>query len=417
MNRLNNPKFLKAFYRFNNNTLDYSGHGNNGVVAGVESYVPTLFDKSGYSFTNVNTTVVVADNPVFSFGTGEFSISGWVNMRSAPSVFHVLMSKGNALNAVSGFAITTNSTNNIGIIVKDGIHLRATTPLTLNKWHYVTFTRLGTNYSIYIDGVLNVVYSATASDITIANSLIFGRDIFAVYGSDGSISDIRFYNVALTQTEVQQLYKQSVPNIMGSVSLDPSLVFSTRDGVKDLTGKNTLVNQGAIIGSKISVVPDVYVQVNNDVSLNPSSALTIVGVFDVRTTAFNRYPLYKLNNYEISYRDASSNANGFGGSVWDSTGTNRVRISSLQTNSSNKKYHVVLTGTANGSLRIYVNGVLANTVAFPYASFGNSVNNLRLGSAATGFGYTGDILDARIYNESKSADWVKNDYQKAIVYW
>jgi hypothetical protein len=75
----------------------------------------------------------------------------------------------------------------------------ATVP-TLNLWHFGCLTFDGTTQRIYLDGILDGSLANTAPDVTT------GLEIGADAGNDlfiGSISEVRIWNRALSQTEIR----------------------------------------------------------------------------------------------------------------------------------------------------------------------------------------------------------------------
>lgn len=83
------------------------------------------------------------------------------------------------------------------VVVKSG--------LTDGNWHHVAATFNGTTRSIYVDGTLvgsdtpGSDHSATAVDFRIGYSK--GPGFFS-----GLIDDVRVYNTALSQTQIQNIY-------------------------------------------------------------------------------------------------------------------------------------------------------------------------------------------------------------------
>jgi hypothetical protein len=74
------------------------------------------------------------------------------------------------------------------------------------KWHHVVGMRNGSNWRIYVDGVLE--NSATGGTGTLATpwTLQIGHESGSVYWFPGTIDDVRIYNRALSAAEVKQLY-------------------------------------------------------------------------------------------------------------------------------------------------------------------------------------------------------------------
>ena len=71
-------------------------------------------------------------------------------------------------------------------------------------WTHIAFTYDGTSVKGYLDGVLKVTGAATTDIQARGNPLRIGVDGVFQQGFNGKLDDIRIYNRALTQTEVQQ---------------------------------------------------------------------------------------------------------------------------------------------------------------------------------------------------------------------
>jgi hypothetical protein len=69
---------LIAFYPFDGNAEDASGHGNHGEVKGAVSVADRFKQKNGaYEFDGKGTTIIVKDSPSFA-GSGQLTIATWV---------------------------------------------------------------------------------------------------------------------------------------------------------------------------------------------------------------------------------------------------------------------------------------------------------------------------------------------------
>jgi uncharacterized protein YjbI with pentapeptide repeats len=119
-----------------------------------------------------------------------------------------------ANNGAVGFGVTSGSSN-IGLYV-------ISSPLKYNdgKWHHVagTYTSSGGTASLYVDGVLiktesNANIGATSATHYTSIPIIIGCDAGELYGYldrnfQGSISDVRIWNVDRTQTQLWDNYRR-----------------------------------------------------------------------------------------------------------------------------------------------------------------------------------------------------------------
>ncbi len=85
--------------------------------------------------------------------------------------------------------------------------LRGAIPMA-SAWHFIVGTWDGTTRSLYVDGVLDVSVASTGLSSSAAYPLAFGgRSISGQwqYGGPMMLDDIRVFNTALTQVQIQSL--------------------------------------------------------------------------------------------------------------------------------------------------------------------------------------------------------------------
>lgn len=171
---------------------DLSRSGNNGTLING----PTFNSSNGGSivFDGVNDYVGI---PSFSF-TSNFSVNFWEFITSAGvgSREGVIGNVGNGddINHFGGRVRLYNRASNQDAIV-------ATTFTSTNIYYNYTFTRNGTSYAIYANGILNSTstYPSFSWDVTAIGSGNAGY-------FTGRIPIIQLYNRALTAQEVLQNY-------------------------------------------------------------------------------------------------------------------------------------------------------------------------------------------------------------------
>lgn len=135
--------------------------------------------------------------------TGEFTISLWVK-RSSTSDYHMII--GNTItNQKIGFE---NGSLKVFIRIENGGSSYTYGSVSLNEWHHIVVTRNSDNkIDLYIDDVGG---TRLFSDIAQAGTYYYNR-----IGDDGTpnqfhgyMSDICIWNVALTSSQICQLYNR-----------------------------------------------------------------------------------------------------------------------------------------------------------------------------------------------------------------
>jgi len=203
---------LVAYYPFNGNANDESGNGYHGDVSGAT----LATDRSGktnsaYNFDGKDDFIDIGN--IYNFNT-EIAFSGWFrliqdgkwNAFFTKNTYCDLafMYKGFDDQNYSKTMRTFNGTCE-GIRSYD-----YDLDLPLNTWFHIVFQSDGAQIQLYLDGqkVNSFNYSSSLKDGS--NFYIGATD--TVYGFNyiwnGTIDDIRIYNRALSETEIQQLYNE-----------------------------------------------------------------------------------------------------------------------------------------------------------------------------------------------------------------
>ena len=128
------------------------------------------------------------------------SVSFWVNVSTFVNqyIFYNTM-----------FSIRTNAANTIQFnFLSNSIE---TNEFQNNKWVYVTCTYDGNVAKLYIDSILKSTLFYTGSIVLFNQELKIGNSVDSATGNwQGLIDEIRLYNRALSQKEIQALMKIEV---------------------------------------------------------------------------------------------------------------------------------------------------------------------------------------------------------------
>ena len=203
---------LVAYYPFNGNVNDESGNTVNGTNNG------GTFTNDRYG--NASKAIQFNGNSWVDIGTtlqnNLFTINLWIYVTSLPSNNYGLISKLDNLNSTNRFKnheIYLQSNGKINAIIADGTiwnNFNSLSRIKANEWTMLTLRYSGSTASLFINGGLDASYSI--SDYTISNvKTVFGRRAVPFNSSDniylnGRLDDIRFYNRALSDAEIQQIY-------------------------------------------------------------------------------------------------------------------------------------------------------------------------------------------------------------------
>lgn len=231
---------LMAFWKFNGNANDSSGHGHNGTpitgltgssatVAKDGGVLPQLvadrFGRTGMAY-DFNTGATIQVPYSAELNPQNISISLWVKRHTtSPSNYLV------SLNRWNGYKFQLQSNNFPFFTFQDsnnGYHDIDANPGTVPQdvWTQVAMTYTNGTMKFYIDGVMAKTIAVSGTPITVNPpvNLAIGNELTKgsynltdsnspnyYYGEsflNGSLDDIRIYNKALTDAEILSIYTQ-----------------------------------------------------------------------------------------------------------------------------------------------------------------------------------------------------------------
>jgi hypothetical protein len=183
------------------NNMDFSSDGSTGIL-----------DRA-LSFSATNDSVT-ADSSNVQFGSQDFSVAVWVNTASATRQFVASTYSGGGADS---FYCEINSAGKPSFqLYSAGADVSGSSSILARDgtWHHVTwvFNRAG-NAQFYVDGILDgtVIDISAVTSIDNANVLTIGKYQPATSITFvGSMDDLRFYNKALSQAEVRELYQLAI---------------------------------------------------------------------------------------------------------------------------------------------------------------------------------------------------------------
>ncbi len=206
---------LVAYYPFNGNANDESGNGNNGTVNGA-TLVSDRYGNlnSAYQFDGISSYISVPNSSSLQI-SGQITMSVWMKT-SYTSNYSGVIFKAEPVEPRHGYFLNVeNNYANSEIIYTNGSLLGAVTSthiLTDDLWHHVAVTYDGNFIKIYFDGNLDNQINYTSGMQINNEPLLIGWDQNTYINPNrrftGIIDDIRIYNRALSNEEIQLLYNE-----------------------------------------------------------------------------------------------------------------------------------------------------------------------------------------------------------------
>jgi hypothetical protein len=244
--------------------LDWSGHGNNGMVKGGPLWV-VGHDDDALQFDGVDDYVEVPHDPSLTVDT-EVTVMAWINTErhnSAGGDWQAILAKSNDPRSYS-FYTYTNGTLHFSAGASPYIGSNSADQVPLNEWVHVCAMVVEGHHQYYINGE----DAGTGGTGTVlpgtADTAAFRIGLSQEGGNNflGMIDDVRIYNKALTQDEIQQIMRgdptiawgpspanRSTPDIYKATSLSWSpgenaaqhdVYFGTdKDAVEDADASDT----------------------------------------------------------------------------------------------------------------------------------------------------------------------------------
>ena len=156
------------------------------------------------SFDGMDDRVTVGASSLLNLTTG--TAEAWVRL-DALRRWHGVLAKGNT-NTDSGhnYAIEIDDGNAVNCVIGNGsssTSLRSTTQLAAQQFYHLACTWDGSQLRMYINGTLHRSVSQGITPAGNSSPLSIGQYGGNVDRFDGVIDEVRIYNVALSQAQIQ----------------------------------------------------------------------------------------------------------------------------------------------------------------------------------------------------------------------
>ncbi len=237
------PAGLVAAYSFDEGSgttvSDSSGNGNTGTISG------TTWTSSGkyngaLTFDGTSSRVNISNSASLQLTTG-MTLEAWVNPTTVTSAWRDVMMKGKDnyyLEATSSKSSKPVGGGKIGGTTN--VNAVGTAPLPTNTFTYLAAAYDGSAIRLFVNGTQVSSTPATGTILTSTSPLQIGSDSnFGQYFS-GTIDEIRVYNTALTQPQIQS----DMATPIGSAP-PPSFSVSPRAVAVTFTQTQQFTAQGA----------------------------------------------------------------------------------------------------------------------------------------------------------------------------
>jgi hypothetical protein len=180
---------------------DLSGNGNNGTLVNGVGYNSgnggsLVFDGVNDYISIPHTTIL---NPSLSM-----TLSSWINATTFLT-FMSIFGKGTTASGSGGYDFRIDANNQLNLVKYFIVDQRITlsTALSINTWYNIVAVQSSTRVDYYINGSNVGAFSNSIAYQTNTSEFRIARDRNIIY-TPAKVSNLSFYNRALTPQEVQQ---------------------------------------------------------------------------------------------------------------------------------------------------------------------------------------------------------------------
>jgi len=199
---------------------DSSGNNNDGTLMGGTSWTSGKFGNS-LSFDGSNGYVLVADDDTLDFGTGDFTVEAWINVRKSALVTYKeygVVNKNSYFQGTPGwgievftwglggdFGVICYITNQTSWVPTTYLSVRISS-MTADVWHHIAQVRTGTTLRLYFDGELvgTKTHGEISGNVNNSQPVIIGDHSWGP-NFPGLIDEVRIWGSALSQSQLNDM--------------------------------------------------------------------------------------------------------------------------------------------------------------------------------------------------------------------
>lgn len=195
---------------------DKSGKDNDGTLDSTMTQDDWVDGKMGKAldFDAADDDVNCGTDSMFDF-SGTMTIAAWIYPRSTgEGGFGAIVARTPGGYTGYDFFVEYQSGSTCKLALWDGTEITTTNyAVTLNAWNHAVAVVNNNNVTFYVNGI-NKGGDAWSLDSSGTRNLYIGSYDGNASTFDGIIDEVRIYNRALSESEIQRLYKLSQPTVL-----------------------------------------------------------------------------------------------------------------------------------------------------------------------------------------------------------
>jgi hypothetical protein len=327
-NLSNGASGLVGYYRMNENTGTTTANsstnttGIDGTLVNAPTWTasPVQFGASALSFDGTNDLVSIPEDATLDISSA-ITLEAWVFATKNTGGIQDVISKSNSTtNTGYIFPRTDDNWAHVDVYLNIGGWKTLTVAYAmLNAWHHLAFTYDGATMKIYIDGVLAGSQAQTGTIAINGNAVALGTQPGFPENFGGSADEIRIWNVARTQAQIQgamngEIDPTTQTGLVSYYTSDQGIPGGTNTGLTNLIDQKGN-NNGTITNFSLTSSTSNFVTQNPGISVLPLSWLdfTVVQQESKVALRWETSEEENTNNFTIQH---STN-----GSSWNNIGT------------------------------------------------------------------------------------------------
>jgi hypothetical protein len=421
---------LVAHYLFNGNADDETGNGFNGIIDGATPAadkfgniqkalsfdgndfvrIPDLYNATTQPLENV--TYSLWFKPYQNYGVGDFYS---LIIRTTDAGFTDMIGKPNFGGGVNGEFQFYMYNGNLNFSKATTIEFLA------NQWYHVVATRDNDTMKIYLNSAKEGEVNYTSPPSFYPDLYLGGHETANRWYFNGALDDLRIYDRALTDAEIQEIYNWEKPS---KNSFDSGLMahFPFNGNANDETGnsKTVAVNGPTLTTDRFGNVDKAYAfdGINDMIRVTQTSKLSDISRTTIsfwanhnqvtRTTDAFDWQAYISKDTPGKWFTSMlctnpTACNGDQPLTFYTPGLSKTDTRyNWSTVSPNVWYYITLSNDGTTS-KIYVNGTIVKSENVT-GSITTNTSDIILGRCLTGSLYPldGKLDDVRIYNRALS---------------
>lgn len=193
-----------AYYKLDGSAVDSSVFKNNGAPIATTSTSDRAGKANSALAFNGTTSRIDISNVGAQIGRPNLTTAAWVRPNSFTDTAAII-------NKNSPYLLWINASQaiNTGLLASGTWHFYSAGTVIASQWQHIAMTYNGSVRRVYLNGEQVGTYTTLSGNIDSApNGFSIGYDsCCSRYFFNGSIDEVRLYDVALTPIEMKQLYE------------------------------------------------------------------------------------------------------------------------------------------------------------------------------------------------------------------